>query len=179
MEYTIISFSKGKLFLAKGPKGLNTVQFLKKSDPVKKALVFFQKKDIAIKKDDGQFSEEKKLFERYFSGKTEDFKSLTLDLSFGTPFHQRVWREARRIPHGKITTYKSLSRRLKHNGYRSIGQAMAKNPLLIIVPCHRVIRTDGSLGGFGPGLHVKEYLLKLEKGSNDVDLKSGKIKKKL
>ena len=97
MEYTIISFSKGKLFLAKGPNGLNTVKFLKKSDPVKKALDFFQKKGIAIKKDDSQFSEEKKLFERYFSGKTEDFKSLTLDLSFGTPFHQRVWREARRI----------------------------------------------------------------------------------
>ena len=59
---------------------------------------------------------------------------------------------------------KSLACKLNHKGYRSVGQALSKNPLLIIIPCHRVLSSDGGLRGFGAGLEVKDFLLRLEKG---------------
>jgi methylated-DNA-[protein]-cysteine S-methyltransferase len=97
----------------------------------------------------------------YFAGKRRDF-----DLPLGprgTEFQQRVWRELVQIPFGETRSYGQLARNLGNpNGSRAVGLANGRNPIAIIVPCHRVIGADGSLTGFGGGLDRKEWLLSHE-----------------
>lgn len=164
MLYTILNIPRGKIFLAKTEKGLSFATFIKNQSHLEEMKSDFKKKGIPLELNDKPFRDEEKLFQRYFEGKKEDFTSLALDFISGTPYLRRVWMEARKIPYGQTATYKSLAHKLKHKGYRSVGQAMARNPLLIIIPCHRVVGSDGSLTGFGLGLEFKEYLLQLEKG---------------
>jgi methylated-DNA-[protein]-cysteine S-methyltransferase len=98
---------------------------------------------------------------RYFNGKLAKF-TCSLDL-IGTPFQVRVWKELSKIPYGTTITYKQLARRLgTSKGFQAVGRANASNPLPIIIPCHRVIGTDGSLVGYSSGIKTKEFLLKLE-----------------
>jgi len=163
MFYTILDFPLGQIFLAKSNKGLSVASFIKNKRQIKEITDFFKNKDIPLEPNLKKFQEETKLFARYFSGKKEDFTSLHLDFISGTPFQRRVWLETRKIPYGKTSSYKSLARKLKNRGYRSIGQALSRNPLLIVIPCHRVLSSDGSLGGFSAGLKLKEFLLRLEK----------------
>jgi methylated-DNA-[protein]-cysteine S-methyltransferase len=78
----------------------------------------------------------------------------------GTEFQQRVWRELTKIPFGETRSYGQLAKRLNNpNGSRAVGLANGRNPIAVIVPCHRVIGADGSLTGFGGGLDRKEWLL--------------------
>jgi methylated-DNA-[protein]-cysteine S-methyltransferase len=98
---------------------------------------------------------------RYFNGKLARF-TCPVDL-IGTPFQIRVWRELAKIPYGTTITYKQLARRVgTSKGFQAVGRANASNPLPIIVPCHRVLGTDGSLVGYSSGIKTKEFLLKLE-----------------
>jgi len=98
----------------------------------------------------------------YFSGRRVDFPE-ELDLSSATPFQHQVWRLTRLIPYGETRSYGWLARRLgKIGAARAVGQALARNRLPVIVPCHRVVRGDGSLGGYSGGVGVKESLLRLE-----------------
>lgn len=168
MFTTILETPRGKIFLAKTEKGLSLATFLKNKSQLKEIEGFLKRKGIPLQADRSRFREEERLFKKYFEGKEEDFTSLPLDFVSGTPCQRKVWLEARKIPYGKTTSYKSLAQRLNHKGYRSIGQAIGRNPLLIIIPCHRVIRSDGSLGGFGLGIDFKEYLLRLERGERPV-----------
>jgi len=94
----------------------------------------------------------------YFAGKRREFE-LPLRME-GTEFQQRVWRELTKIPFGETRSYGQLAKRLDNpNGSRAVGLANGRNPIAIIVPCHRVIGADGSLTGFGGGLDRKEWLL--------------------
>jgi len=98
----------------------------------------------------------------YFAGKRRRF-TLPLDLSGGTSFQRRVWRACARIPYGEVRSYAELAAMADcPRGARAVGQGMGANPLPIVVPCHRVIRADGSLGGFGSGLPLKRRLLEWE-----------------
>ncbi len=98
---------------------------------------------------------------RYFNGKLAKF-TVPVDL-IGTPFQIRVWKELTKIPYGTTISYKQLAKRLgTGRGFQAIGRANAANPLPIIVPCHRVLGTDGSLVGYSSGIKTKEFLLKLE-----------------
>ncbi len=162
MFFTAYSFPKGQLFLVRSEKGLAWAQYLKTPDSIQEASQFFKDRSIPLDHQDDKFAEEKRLFDRFFAGQNEDFLSLNLDYIIGTPYQQRVWDNARNIPYGETVSYKGLAERLHHTGYRSIGQALGKNPLIIVVPCHRIIGSDGSLTGFGAGMDLKEYLLKLE-----------------
>ena len=100
--------------------------------------------------------------QQYFDGQREDF-DLPLEPR-GTEFQMKVWEELRKIPYGVTWSYGELARRIgKPTAARAVGAANGKNPLPIVVPCHRVIGADGSLTGFGGGLSVKEILLSLEK----------------
>lgn len=100
--------------------------------------------------------------DRYFGGRPVKFSS---PISFveGTDFQRRVWRTVMRIPYGHISTYGEIAKKVGvPGGARAVGSALRRNPILLLVPCHRVVRSDGGLGGFGLGPHVKKYLLKLE-----------------
>lgn len=97
----------------------------------------------------------------YFRGELREF-TCPLDLK-GTEFQKRCWQALRRIPYGSTCTYADLAREAGRPGaFRAVGQANHRNPVAIIVPCHRVIGADGTLTGYGGGLRVKEMLLRLE-----------------
>jgi methylated-DNA-[protein]-cysteine S-methyltransferase len=163
MFYTILDFPLGKIFLAKSERGLSLASSLKNRNRFEEITEFFKRKSILLELQRKKFHREEKLFSQYFEGKKEDFTSLPLDFISGTPYQRKVWLETRKIPYGKTQTYKFLAKKLNHRGYRSIGQALSRNPLLIVIPCHRVISSDGSIGGFTGGLELKKFLLRLEK----------------
>lgn len=97
----------------------------------------------------------------YFSGKRKEF-SVALDAQ-GTDFQKRVWRELTKIPYGKTCSYSDIAKKIKNaKAVRAVGTANGKNPHCIIVPCHRVIAADGTLGGYSGGLKTKIKLLQLE-----------------
>ena len=99
----------------------------------------------------------------YFDGKRVDFSDAPTDLSQMPEFTARVLRACQAIPHGQCVSYAELAREIgAPNAARAVGNAMARNPMPIIVPCHRVVASDGRLGGFGGGLELKRDLLKLE-----------------
>ena len=98
----------------------------------------------------------------YATGKPVKF-NCRLDLSSGTPFQQNVWRALQTIPRGETRSYAWVAKKIgKPKAIRAVGAACGANPVPIIVPCHRVIASDGSLGGFGGGLALKKRLLALE-----------------
>ncbi len=98
----------------------------------------------------------------YFAGELATIEGLLTD-GGGTEFEQKVWAELRRIPCGATVSYGSIARKLGDVGLsRAVGTANGRNPIAIVVPCHRVIGTDGSMTGYGGGLHRKEWLLKHE-----------------
>jgi len=99
--------------------------------------------------------------DEYFAGKRKGFE-LPLNLA-GTPFQQRVWSELLQISYGKTISYAQLAQSAGNpKACRAVGSANGKNPVAIIVPCHRVINADGKLGGYAYGLEVKKRLLDLE-----------------
>lgn len=98
----------------------------------------------------------------YFAGAPTDFADLALDPQ-GTPFQRRVWQELQRIPRGQAISYKELAQRIGNpKACRAVGQANGRNPIPLIIPCHRVIAADGGLGGFSSGLERKRWLLRHE-----------------
>ncbi len=100
--------------------------------------------------------------EEYFEGRRRTF-SLRLDLR-GTPFQKRVWNELLKVPFGRTVAYRDIAAALGNpRATRAVGGANHRNPVSIVVPCHRVIGADGSLTGYGGGLRRKEWLLAHEK----------------
>ncbi|MFZ4456057.1 MAG: methylated-DNA--[protein]-cysteine S-methyltransferase [Bacteroidales bacterium] len=98
----------------------------------------------------------------YFEGKIHSF-SFPIKLE-GTDFQKRVWSELQKIPYGETISYQELAKRSGNpKAYRAAGTANGKNPVCIVVPCHRVIHADGGIGGYAYGTEVKERLLNLEK----------------
>ena len=107
----------------------------------------------------------KDLMERlkaYFSGHMTTFTDK-LDPSRATHFQREVWEKTRLIPYGETRSYAWVAEQIKRpRAVRAVGQALSKNPLPIIVPCHRVVASDGKLGGFSGGVEMNRYLLSLE-----------------
>lgn len=99
--------------------------------------------------------------DEYLAGERREF-----DLPLaprGTEFQQAVWRALQRIPYGEVLSYVDVAEELDNPGAsRAVGQANSRNPIGVVIPCHRVIAADGGLGGYAGGLHRKEHLLQLE-----------------
>ena len=102
----------------------------------------------------------KRWLDAYFSGDAPDATDLPLSPK-GTAFQEKVWRELLNIPYGTTNTYGALAGRLGSSA-RAVGSAVGRNPISIIIPCHRVLAADGSLAGYAGGLENKEKLLRLE-----------------
>ena len=112
--------------------------------------------------DNAILKETRKQLREYFAGKRRSF-SLPVDFE-GTPFQKDVWKALQKIPYGKTLSYAELAEKVgSARAFRAVGSANGRNPVSIVVPCHRVIAKDGKLAGFAGGLPSKRYLLELEK----------------
>lgn len=144
----------GDIFLVASEKGL-------------KALIWKEQKapyihDLNVKTPQAKFLRQTiQEITEYFEGKRTAFE-IPLDVE-GTEFQSKVWRELAKIPYGTTTSYKKIAAQLKTKGVRAVGTANGRNPISIIVPCHRVIASDGTLGGYAGGLPAKRILLDLER----------------
>ena len=98
----------------------------------------------------------------YLFGVKIDFPPYPLQIDL-SPFTQKVLAEVRKIPYGQVRSYKYLAQKIKTKAYRAVGHSLSVNPFPIIIPCHRVIRVNGELGGFSAGIDLKKKLLKLER----------------
>lgn len=114
-------------------------------------------------RDDAWFTDIIRQLEAYFDGQLTEFQiPMKLD---GTDFQQRVWSQLCAIPYGETISYGELARRVDNpKASRAVGLANGRNPIAVIIPCHRVIASDGRLGGYGGGLDRKTWLLDLEAG---------------
>lgn len=118
--------------------------------------------DPSWQRDEPSFKTVHQQLDAYFAGKLEQF-DLPLKIS-GTPFQERVWKALCEIPFGQTWSYAQLARHIGNpKAVRAVGTANGRNPISIIVPCHRVIGAEGSLVGYGGGLDKKTFLLQLEK----------------
>ena len=114
--------------------------------------------------DTTEFSDLSSRLQRYFSGEKVLF-SDNIDLNGATTFDRGVWKATADIPYGQTRSYAWVAEQIgRPRAFRAVGGALARNPLPIIVPCHRVIASSGNLGGFGGGLTLKKRLLELEAG---------------
>lgn len=122
--------------------------------------IFWKKQNVPNGKNKIIVQAEEEL-EEYFQGKRRDF---TVPLEpIGTAFQMRVWKKLQAIPYGKTISYKELACEVENSkASRAVGTANGRNPLSIMIPCHRVIASDGTLGGYAGGLPIKEHLLRLE-----------------
>ncbi|MFQ6053486.1 MAG: methylated-DNA--[protein]-cysteine S-methyltransferase [Candidatus Bathyarchaeia archaeon] len=117
--------------------------------------------DAEIVHDPDRFDALGEMFEDYFNGERVDY-DLPFDLR-GTDFQKAVWRGIHEIPYGRLSSYGRLAARIgRPRAARAVGNACGANPLAIVIPCHRVVRSDGSIGGFGGSPELKRYLLNLE-----------------
>ena len=148
----VIATPIGKLTLVASPKGLQQVIFGAKKFPDSKAAS--TKAKIFVTQTERQLRE-------YFAGDRKKF-SIKLDIS-GTEFQESVWYALNKIAYGRTVSYAQQAKLVrKPKAFRAVGSANGKNPVAIILPCHRVIASNGTLGGYGGGLAIKRKLLALE-----------------
>jgi len=151
--FTQIESPVGPLLLVADEAGLRRIEFIHGRNPTRP--------DDSWRESASTFREIVGQLRAYFSGKLEQFDfSLAPE---GTPFQQRVWKHLCDIPYGKTISYGELARRIGNpSASRAVGLANGSNPIPIIIPCHRVIGSNGKLTGYGGGLPIKEKLLALE-----------------
>lgn len=105
----------------------------------------------------------KDILDRYFDGESVDFREIPVKIENGTDFQNLVWNTIHQIPHGEVRSYKWIAEKIgRPKAVRAVGNATGSNPVTIIIPCHRVIGSNGNLGGYGGGLERKQQLLTLE-----------------
>lgn len=151
--FTQIESPVGALLLVADDAGLREIQFVNGRKP--------PRLDSSWRELAAPFREVVRQLRAYFAGKQTDF-DLTLAPE-GTPFQQSVWKELCDIPYGETISYGELARRIGNPAAcRAVGLANGTNPIPIIIPCHRVIGSNGKLTGYGGGLPIKEKLLALE-----------------
>lgn len=152
--YTYVSSPVGELLLVGGDSGLHQINF-PRSGRVAPAKPEWREDGSPLKETIRQLR-------AYFAGELEDF-DLPLAPE-GTPFQQKCWDQLCKIPYGETISYGELAKRIgSPNASRAVGLANGSNPIPIIIPCHRVIGSNGKLTGYGGGLPIKEKLLALEK----------------
>jgi methylated-DNA-[protein]-cysteine S-methyltransferase len=159
MRFFDVSSPVGRLRLAGDEEGLRSISFQNRF-PTAELPEGWQRTGEPFREAIAQL-------EAYFAG---DLRRFDLVLApEGTPFQREVWSALTTIPYGETLSYGALARRLgRSNASRAVGAANGRNPIPIIIPCHRVIGADGSLTGFGGGLEIKRLLLELEGGGRRI-----------
>ena len=149
-----------KVFVGSTERGVCMVDFLRTEKAfLKKLRGGFRGRVI---RDDQRNRSALDQLKKYLKGELRRFH-CKLDLS-GTPFQKKVWSALVKIPYGRTRSYKEIAQSIGHpRAFRAVGNAHGRNPIPLIVPCHRVVESDGGLGGFGYGVKVKKKLLDFEK----------------
>lgn len=141
----------GKIIITDNGEAINGIHFDRYEIPI----------DI-VEKETDLIRETKKQLDEYFKGNRESF-NIPMNLE-GTDFQKSVWKALQDIPYGETKSYSEIAEYINNpKACRAVGLANNKNPISIIIPCHRVIGKSGKLVGYGGGLHIKEKLLELEK----------------
>ncbi len=157
--YTIFSTCAGWIGLLASPEGCLQATFPQKTRDL---VTIKLGVNNAVNYMPEYFQEWCAELQSYFNGKNINF-SGKIDISGATPFQQSVWTATRSIKYGETQSYNWIALQIgKPLAARAVGQALGRNPLPVIIPCHRVISKDGALGGFGGGLDMKRFLLALE-----------------
>tara|TARA_Y100001970_G_scaffold231032_1_gene287079 strand:- start:31 stop:543 length:513 start_codon:yes stop_codon:yes gene_type:complete len=152
----------GELLIAADENNLLLLKFLR-TDKIENFInskfsnyKIYRKKNEILDKTTSQLSE-------YFSGKRTEF-NIPLNFIYGTKFQVDVWKKLRSIKFGETASYLDIARLINNPfSYRAVGNANNKNPISIIIPCHRVLANDGKIGGYGGGINSKQFLLDIEK----------------
>ena len=151
--FTELKTPIGKLLIAGDEKGLRQIRFESEGS---------NEPEPDWNRDDGTLAEATAQLEAYFAGELREF-NLVLAPE-GTPFQMSVWRALAEIPYGQTTSYGAVAESIgRPSAFRAVGAANGANPLPIVLPCHRVIGSNGALVGFGGGIDVKEALLDAER----------------
>lgn len=166
LHYTVLTSPVGPLFLAASERGLVALEFdtrlpgqqtIRPNPRNQRA----ETKGVRFEESSGAMGGYVRELEGYFAGERREF-TFALDLR-GTDFQRACWRALLAIPYGETRSYGDVARAVgRPQGFRAVGMANNRNPLAIVVPCHRVIASDGTLCGYGGGLDVKRRLLELE-----------------
>ncbi len=166
-KYSIIPGPHGWIGLAGTEDGLSRLSMKPTPEEVLEDLEV----DIrGCQQDDEAFPQARECLKRYFQGSTDALGEIVLDLGGAPPFFAAAWEACRSIPAGETRSYAWLAAEAgRPNAARAAGQAMAKNPLALVIPCHRVIGSNGDLHGYGAGgLGVKARLLQMEQEGPDL-----------
>ncbi len=168
LKYSTIETPLGTVWFAAGEKGLKFL-LLRYFDDRRVAQELRKAKGAKLSRDDKALRHLSAQLKRYFDGDKVRF-DVDVDLSTGTPFQQSVWKAVKKVPYGRLVSYKKIAGDVgNRRAARAVGNALAANPIPIVIPCHRVIRRDGGLGGFTGGIRWKKKLIELELGQKGLD----------
>ena len=152
----------GWMGIAESTKGIQAIVLPKRSKRAIESDLKMQSIGSLQQGESAQLEETRRQLLDYLAGRRNTF-DVPLDLSQGTSFQRQVWRTLQRVPYGKLRSYQWIAARVGGRHYaRAVGNAVGANPLPIVVPCHRIVAHDASLGGFSGGLSIKRKLLSLE-----------------
>lgn len=152
----------GRMYVAAGDRGLVRVSWQQPSDDALVDQLEERFPGRPVVRDPAGLTEAERELREYFAGDRDRF-DLPVDLGGVSDFDRSVLQETRRISYGQVVPYAELARRIGRPGAaRAVGGALGRNPVAIVIPCHRVVRTDGGLGGYGGGVECKERLLAIE-----------------
>ena len=158
VAYDVTESPIGDLLVASTDRGLCNISF----DPDAAANRLAQAFGRRVLRVPSRLDGVRRQLDEYFEGRREAFE-LEPDIALLPPFQRLVLTELARVPYGQLTTYGTLAARVGHpRAARAVGGALNRNPIPIVLPCHRVVGASGSLTGYAGGLHVKQQLLELE-----------------
>jgi methylated-DNA-[protein]-cysteine S-methyltransferase len=168
VAYAEIDTPVGRLLLASTPRGLVRITF-----PIETREKVLEELSASVSprvlESPAKLDRARRELDRYFEGRLQEF-DLPLDWQLTHGFYRKVLRATARIPYGQTRSYTEVAKRAgSPRAVRAAGSALGSNPLPIIVPCHRVLRSGGALGGYGGGLETKRALLELEGAMKTVD----------
>jgi methylated-DNA-[protein]-cysteine S-methyltransferase len=165
LTYTVFETEAGWMAILASERGLLRTSLPRPT--VEEVLLELGDDASRATRDDAGLGDLAERFRRYFRGVAPPFPEQ-LDPSCGTAFQREVWETAQRIPYGETRSYGWIAEEIgRPRAARAVGQAIGSNPLGIIIPCHRVIAGDGTLGGFGGGLPLKQRLLDMERAGRN------------
>jgi methylated-DNA-[protein]-cysteine S-methyltransferase len=161
--YRIVDSPLGPLWVAVGPRGLLNIHYGAEPSSLELRRIV-RAYGPGVLPDARRVDDVARELDQYFNGKRRDF-DVAVDLSPLTPFQRKVLAVTARVPYGELITYAKVARSAGNDrAYRAAAGAIGDNPIPIVVPCHRVVASDGTLGGYAGGLDAKRRLLKLERG---------------